>query len=95
MTLSGTASIIDYDAGEVLYMSVRNKYCSQCENDIRNGKPLDPDGHGCCRNWGRDQASTAMEADIILQGFLESIKSINLYIKFLLLMVIATSIIQL
>ena len=66
-SLSGAAAIIDYDTGEVLFMSVRNKYCAQCETNIRNNKEPNSDNHACQKNWGREQASTAMEASIILE----------------------------
>ena len=47
-------------------MGVRNKYCSICEK----GDAKKP--HACYKNW--TGASSSMETDILLQGFLEADK---------------------
>ena len=60
---SGVAIIIGYETGKILFMGVRNKYCSVCAL-ATNGKPPE---HTCFKNW--DGSSSAMETDIIVEGF--------------------------
>ncbi|KAE9524525.1 hypothetical protein AGLY_015113 [Aphis glycines] len=67
--LSQQASIIGYNTKKVLYMGVRNKYCSICDKAKLNGNAAS--AHVCFKNW--DGTSTAMEADIIVEGFRQSI----------------------
>ena len=45
-------------------MGVRNKYCAVCYNKAYDGNPPQ---HTCFLNW--NGSSSAMEADIILDGF--------------------------
>ena len=59
-----------YSTGKVLYLGVRNKYCTVCAR--ANTKNTDPPEHKCFKNWS--STSTAMESDIILEGFNTSIK---------------------
>lgn len=48
---------------------VRNKYCYMCQyNDRKN--IVDPKPHVCWKNY--TGASTAMEADILVEGFQRS-----------------------
>lgn len=68
------ASIIGYNTKKVLYMGVRNKYCSICDKAKLNGNTAS--AHVCFKNW--DGASTAMEADIIVEGFRQSIPMHNI-----------------
>lgn len=79
----------------MLFIGVRNKYCCVCQASIRNEKEIN---HLCYKNW--KSPSTAMEADIIVDGFKRSlsmhgliysqlivkldIKLLNLYLKFVL-----------
>ena len=60
---SGVAIIIGYETGKILFMGIRNKYCSVCAL-ATNGKPPE---HTCFKNW--DGSSSAMETDIIVEGF--------------------------
>ena len=59
---SGVAIIIRKATGKILYMGVRNKFCSIC-----NQHPGEPPVHTCFRNW--NGSSAAMETDIIVEGF--------------------------
>lgn len=62
---SGTAAIIGKRFGEVLYMAVKNKYCVICARAEK--KEHDPREHKCYKNY--KGPSSAMEADIICEGF--------------------------
>lgn len=66
-SLSGDALIIGLATKKVLHVGVRNKHCAVCMKAQQLQK--DPCEHKCYKNWGRDQSSTAMEADIIVEGF--------------------------
>lgn len=77
--LSGTALIIGMETAKVLHVGVRNKYCAVCAKAAQLMK--EPSDHECYKNWGRDQSSTAMEADIIVEGFKESVEKRNLIYK--------------
>ena len=50
---------------KLLYMGIRNKYCTVCS--IAHKNKADPPQHMCFKNWTR--SSTLMEADIIATGF--------------------------
>ena len=63
---SGVGIIIGKETGKILYLGVRNKYCSVCHKAA--GGTIPP--HTCFLNW--DESSSAMETDIILKGFLQS-----------------------
>ena len=65
---SGVATIVGQHTGKVLYIGVRNKFCSICsKNDTNKTKP-----HACTKNFSG--CSTSMEADILVQGFQSSIE---------------------
>lgn len=72
--LSQQASIIGYNTKKVLYMGVRNKYCSICDKAKLNGNTAS--AHVCFKNW--NGTSSAMEADIIVEGFRQSIPMHNI-----------------
>jgi hypothetical protein len=59
---------------KVLFVGVRNKYCCICQKASKNN--MDPKEHICFKNW--NLPSTAMEADIIVEGFKKSIDMHNL-----------------
>ena len=61
---SGVGIIIGKETSKILFLGVRNKYCSSCARNI----PADK--HQCYRNWSA--SSSEMETDIILEGFLEA-----------------------
>jgi len=58
--LSAVGVIFGYYTGKLLYVGVRNKFCSIC----KQGKK---EPHTCFKNW--EGASASMESDIILEGF--------------------------
>ena len=63
---SGVGIIIGKETGKILFMGVRNKYCTICHNASGGTIPE----HTCFLNW--DQSSSAMETDIIVEGFCQS-----------------------
>ena len=65
---SGVGIIIGRETGKLLYMEVRNKYCSTCAHAEKENKA--PQEHDCYKKW--DGPSASMETDIILQGFKEA-----------------------
>jgi hypothetical protein len=67
-SLSGVAAIIGMRTGKCLFIGVRNKYCCICARAKNSG--VDPSEHLCYLNW--NSTSTAMEADILVEGFLKS-----------------------
>ncbi|XP_031333159.1 uncharacterized protein LOC116182246 [Photinus pyralis] len=77
---SGVAVIIGRATGKLLYLGVRNKFCSICAR--AQNKNNEPKKHLCFRNW--TGSSSSMEADIIVEGFNSSINMHNLrYKKFI------------
>ena len=58
---SGVGIIIGQATGKLLYIGVRNKYCTACTQGITKKN------HTCFKNW--DESSYQMESDIILEGF--------------------------
>ena len=58
---SGVGIIVGLKTEKLLYIGVRNKYCTAC----RQGIPHEQ--HMCYKNW--DASSSEMETDIILEGF--------------------------
>ncbi|KAK5640569.1 hypothetical protein RI129_011380 [Pyrocoelia pectoralis] len=67
--LSGVACIVGARTGKLLFVGIRNKYCSIC--DRCSSKNIPSPAHSCCKNW--TGSSTAMESDIIVEGFQQSI----------------------
>lgn len=65
MNIFFKAVIIGKRRGKVLFLAVRNKFCAICARATT--KQEEPKAHTCFRNW--DGSSSAMEADIIVQGF--------------------------
>ena len=62
---SGVAVIIGHHTKKLLFLGVRNKYCSTCTIAENVGK--EPPSHKCYRNW--HASSPAMESDILVEGF--------------------------
>ena len=62
---SGVAVIIGRCTKKLLFLGVRNKYCSTCSIAQNAGK--EPPSHQCYRNW--NGSSPAMESDILVEGF--------------------------
>ncbi|KOB67837.1 hypothetical protein OBRU01_19203 [Operophtera brumata] len=67
-SLSGAAAIVGRRFGEVLFLGVRNKYCTICTR--AQNKSLQPKEHTCYKNY--TGPSTGMESDIIVEGFKHS-----------------------
>ena len=61
---SRVAVIIGKATGKLLFLGVRNKYCAAC------AQGRSKESHCCFKNW--EGSSSEMEADIILEGFLEA-----------------------
>ena len=62
---SGVGVIIGKETKKLLYIGVRNKYCSICK--VAENKGEQPKEHTCFRNWSG--SSSSMESDIIVSGF--------------------------
>ncbi|KAF5292866.1 hypothetical protein FQR65_LT11118 [Abscondita terminalis] len=74
---SGVAAIIGVKTKQILYVGIKNKYCQYCEKYVRSKKDI-PE-HKCYKNW--DGTSTAMEAQVILDGFSCSVEMHGLKYK--------------
>ena len=71
---SGVGVIIGLQTRKLLYIGVRNKECTACTRGIEE--------HVCFKNW--DESSSAMETDIILEGFKRAERDHGLrYIRFI------------
>jgi hypothetical protein len=73
---SGVAAIIGKNTGKILYIGVKNKYCSVCALQKEDSTP-----HTCHKNY--NGTSTAMESEILVEGFLKSVSVHNLKYKYL------------
>ena len=77
---SGVAIIIGKETGKLLYVGVRNKYCTVCTQADRAGK--EPQEHDCQKNW--DGPSSSMETDMLVEGFKQAESKYGLrYIQFI------------
>lgn len=71
-SLSGVGAITGHRIGKVLFVGIRNKYCTVCDMAQRKGnKPKD---HKCYKNFDRNASSTSMESDAIAKGFKSSLE---------------------
>jgi len=66
--LGGVAVIFGAVTGKLLHIGVRNKHCYVCS--LAESRHCDPAPHLCFKNW--NDTSQAMEADIIVEGFLQA-----------------------
>ncbi|XP_060598342.1 uncharacterized protein LOC132752084 [Ruditapes philippinarum] len=64
----GVGVIFGAETKKLLYIGVRNKQCVICKQ--AKNKTVKPKSHNCYKNWS--ESSQAMEADIILNGFLQA-----------------------
>ena len=62
---SGVAIIFGHYTKKLLFLGVRNKFCSVCT--VARNKTQEPPPHRCYLNW--TGSSVAMESDIISEGF--------------------------
>lgn len=60
--------IIGKHTGKILFLGIRNKYCSICARSSTQ----DVNDHICYKNWDERKPSTAMEQDVIVEGFKNS-----------------------
>ena len=58
---SGIGIVIGKETRKLLYIGVRNKYCTACTQGISQ------ENHICFKNW--ENSSCEMEPNIILEGF--------------------------
>lgn len=72
--LSGAAAIVGRKYGQVLYVGIRNKYCCICAR--AETKKIKPKNHKCFKNYSGP--STGMEADILVDGFKQSLDMYNI-----------------
>ncbi|XP_063219205.1 uncharacterized protein LOC134529242 isoform X2 [Bacillus rossius redtenbacheri] len=77
---SGVAIIIGKKTGKMLFLGIRNKYCSICSlSEKRNEQPTK---HICYKNWS--SCSSAMKSDILVEGFKASEETHGLrYFKYI------------
>jgi len=68
------ACIIGHKTKKILFVGVRNSYCCICARAAAIS--TEPSKHLCYKNWSG--TSTAMEADIIVEGFRRSVEMYNL-----------------
>ncbi|KMQ82519.1 hypothetical protein RF55_22659 [Lasius niger] len=64
-SLSGIGAIIGYRTGKILFVGVRNQFCTLC--DVAERKGVHPRGHKCYKNFDRNSSSTSMESDAIAE----------------------------
>ena len=62
---SGVAVVFGQYTKKLLFLGVRNKFCSVCT--VARKKEQEPPPHRCYKNWAG--SSAAMESDIISEGF--------------------------
>ena len=67
---SGVACIIGQKTKKLLFLRVRNKFCSVCAIATRKKETIPK--YKCFKNW--NTSSSSMEEDIIVEGFIESKK---------------------
>ncbi|XP_060803706.1 uncharacterized protein LOC132902488 [Amyelois transitella] len=78
--LSGAATIIGRRFGQVLFMSVKNKYCCICARAEKKNETVGE--HQCFKNFSGP--STAMESAMIVEGFKQSVSMHRLiYARFI------------
>ncbi|XP_050519213.1 uncharacterized protein LOC126893255 [Diabrotica virgifera virgifera] len=70
-SFSGAAVIVGFKTKKVLFLTVRNKFCIICKK-----YSTDTPQHNCYKNW--NGSSSAMEANIITEGFIKSIEMYGL-----------------
>lgn len=70
--LAGVSVIIGIETGKVLFIGIRNKYCSYCAYYERKNVECPP--HRCFKNFDRNKSSTSMESDAIAEGFNRSVE---------------------
>ena len=78
-SLSGVGAIVGYHTRKVLFVGIRNKFCTVCDRVQRGG--TEPKVHKYYKNFDRNASSTSMESDAIVEGFLCSLEMHGLIYK--------------
>ncbi|KAL6448018.1 hypothetical protein ACFW04_000212 [Cataglyphis niger] len=78
-SLSGIGVIIGYRTGKILFLDIRNKFCTLCNVAERND--IEPNAHKCYKNFDRNASSTSMESDAIVKDFKCSLQMHSLIYK--------------
>ncbi|XP_077260812.1 uncharacterized protein LOC143896691 [Temnothorax americanus] len=78
-SLSGVGAILGHRTKKVLFVGIRNKFCTVC--DMAERKGLEPNSHKCYKNFDRRASSTSMESDAIVEGFKCSLEMHGLIYK--------------
>ena len=78
-SLSGVGAIIGYHTGKVLFVGIRNKFCTVYDIAQRGG--TEPKLHKCYKNFDRNASSTSMKSDAIVEGFKCSLEMHGLIYK--------------
>ncbi|XP_022178013.1 uncharacterized protein LOC111039042 [Myzus persicae] len=68
--LSGAVAIIGLKTQKILFIGIKNKYCVICQKSATKNEIASK--HECFMNWTK--SSTSMEADGVVEGFMNSIK---------------------
>lgn len=71
-SLSGVGAIIGYRTKKILFVGVRNKFCTICDMAERNR--IEPRYHKCYKNFDRNASSISMKSDVIVEGFKSSLE---------------------
>ena len=71
-SISGVGAIIGYRIKKILFIGIRNKYCTVC--DVAERQNCKPKAHKCYTNFDHNASSTSMESDAITEGFRTSIE---------------------
>lgn len=71
-SLSGVGAIIGFRTKKVLFIGIRNKFCTICNMAEQNS--VEPRVHKCYKNFGSNRSSTSMESDAIVEGFKSSLE---------------------
>ena len=79
-SLSGLGAVLGKRTGKVLYVGVKNKYCTKCYRAEKIGKELKK--HNCYRNFPAKWPSTLMESKALIEGFEDSLKIHGLIYKY-------------
>ena len=79
-SLSGLGAIIGQKTGKVLYVGVKNKYCTTCYRAEK--LDLIPKKHLCCRNFPYSAASSLMESEALVEGFQKSFDNYRIIYKY-------------
>ena len=66
--MGGVGVVIGAETKKLLHIGIRNKYCCICQRAESVGCKAKE--HECFKNW--ESSSQAMEADVILEGFLKA-----------------------